>query len=170
MMKITEPKIESREAQPTVGIRTQVPMQKFPEIIPRFIDEMDAWLTEQGVNSAGAPYIRYHVINMENDMDIEIGFPVENALKGDDRVTAGVIPAGRYGTLIYTDVNKGIEGNSVLIGWAKDNGIEWDAWDSEAGHAFASRIEYMLDGPDDDPNPANWRTEVAIRVVDTAHK
>lgn len=166
MLTTTEPKIESREAQHTVGIRTQVPMQKLPEVIPQFIGEVEGWLEEQGTTPAGAPYIRYYVIDMERELDIEIGFPVENALAGDDRVKAGVIPSGRYGTLIYTDVTKGIEGNGVLIRWAEKEGIEWDAWDVETGHAFASRIEYFLDGPDDDPNPENWRTEVAIRLVD----
>lgn len=163
---ITEPKLEDRAAQFTVGIRAQVPMQKLPEVIPQLIDETAAWLDEQDATPAGAPYIRYHVINMEEFLDIEIGFPVETALMGDDRVQASIIPAGRYGTLIYTDVSKGIESNAALIGWAREKGIEWDAWDAETGHAFASRIEYLLDGPDDDPNPANWRTEVAIRLQD----
>jgi effector-binding domain-containing protein len=165
-VKHTEPKIELRDAKTYVGIRTQIPVYKLPEVIPQLIDESEAWLKKRNVAPAGAPLIRYHVINMETELDIEIGWPVAQALAGDERVTPGVLPAGRYGTLIYTDVSKGIEGNSVLIGWAENQGIEWDAWNTEKGHAFRSRIEIFLDGPAEHPDPATWRTEVAIKVAE----
>jgi effector-binding domain-containing protein len=161
----TEPKIENRSAQQYVGIRTQIPMHKMPEVIPQLIDETQTWLEKKGVSPTDAPLIRYYVIDMENELDIEIGFPVADVLAGDDRVSVSILPAGRYASLIYTDVTKGIEGNSVLIGWAKAQGIEWDAWDTEKGHAFRSRIEIFMDGPDDDPDPATWRTEVAIKIA-----
>ncbi len=162
----TEPKIEQRDAQHYIAIRTQTPSHTFPEIIPQLIDETEAWLTGRNIKPAGAPFMRYHVINMENDMDVEIGFPIANAISGDGRVSSGVLPAGRYGTLVYTDVTKGIEGNSVLIGWAEKEAVNWDAWDTENGHAFASRVEFFLDGPDDHPDPTTWRTEVAIKIAD----
>lgn len=164
-MLTTEPKIEERGEQPYVGIRTRVPAHKLSSVIPQLIDETEAWLGEQGAAPSGAPFIRYHIINMERTMDVEIGWPVESALRGDKRVAAGIIPAGRYASLVYTDATKGIEGNRVLIEWASANGIEWDAWDTADGHAFRSRVEYFLDGPDDDPDPANWRTEVAIMMT-----
>jgi hypothetical protein len=34
------------------------------------------------------------------------------------------------------------------------------------GEAFGGRVEYLLDGPADDPDPANWKTEVAIKLAD----
>lgn len=166
-VKHTEPKIETRDVRHYVGIRTQTPMSKLSEIIPLLIDETVAWLGEREIDPAGAPLIRYHVINMETELDVEIGFPVDTAVKSDGRVSAGTLPAGRYASLIYTDVSKGIEGNSVLIGWAKEKGLEWDAWDSDKGHAFRSRIEIFIDGPDDNPDPATWRTEVAIKLADS---
>jgi hypothetical protein len=72
----------------------------------------------------------------------------------------------RYASLIFTDVTKGVEGNKVLIDWAKEKGIEWDAWDDPKGHAFRSRYEIFIDGPEEDPDPTNWRTEVAIKLAD----
>lgn len=166
-MKTTSPMIEAREAQFSIGIRGKVPMGDFSTVIPQYIDETMAWLTSKGVKPVGAPFMRYYVIDMDGNMDVEIGWRVADALDGDDRVVSGVIPAGRYGALIYTDVTQGIEGNRVLIEWAKDNNIEWDAWDTPEGHAFKSRVEFMLDGPDDDPDPTQWRTEVAILIADS---
>lgn len=142
---ISDPKIEIVKEQHYAGICTQVPMQALPDVIPQLVDEIFGWLGQHDIEASGSPIIRYHVIDMENLLDIEVGVLVSDAITGDDRVSAGVIPSGQYGALIYKDVTKGIEGNKALIDWAKAENIEWDAWDTEQGHAFHSRIEYLLD-------------------------
>lgn len=161
----TKPKIDERKDQHYVGIRTQTPTSSFPTIIPQLIGEVFGWLGKHGIAPAGAAFMRYHVINMSADMDVEIGVPVASAVSGDDRVKAGVIPAGRYASLVYTGVQNGYEGNKQLIEWAKDNGINWDRWDDANGDAFRSRVEYFIDGPAEDPDSGKWKTEVAIKVA-----
>jgi effector-binding domain-containing protein len=165
-MKITEPKLEDRTDQHYVGVRTLAAIPELPTVIPQLLGEVFAWLGKQGVAPAGAPFMRFHVINMESKMDIEMGVPVTSALPGNGRVSAGVLPAGRYATLIYTGVTNGLEGNKALIDWAKANGIAWDRWDDENGDAFRSRYESYLTNPDDEPDQAKWETEVAIRLAD----
>lgn len=165
-MKHTEPKIDHREAQPYMGIRKSIKMDEMDKVIPEYIDEIMAWLNTEGIASTGAPFMRYYVINMSDLLDVELAFPVAEALQGTDRIKAGVLPAGRYASLIYTDVTKGIEGNGILIGWAEKQGLKWDRWDDPQGDAFASRYEIFLTGPEDDPDPANWDTEVAIKLAD----
>lgn len=166
-MKHTDPKIDQRSEQPYVGIRTQVSHEAMASgLIPQLIDEVFGWLGKQGIEPAGAPFLRYYIINMMDKLDIELGVPVASAVSGDDRVKAGVLPAGRYASLIYTDVTKGVEGNSVLIGWAESQGLKWDRWDDPKGDAFRSRYEIFLTGPEEDPDPANWDTEVAIKLAD----
>jgi effector-binding domain-containing protein len=166
-MKVTEPKLDDRSEQHYVGIRTQVTMEQMGSgLIPQLLDEVFGWLGDQGVAPAGPPLIRYYVINMEGNLDIELGVPVASALSGNGRIAPGVIPAGRYASLVYTGVENGIAGNGVLIGWAAANGIAWDRWDDANGDAFRSRVEYFLSGPEDDPDPANWDTEVAIKLAD----
>jgi effector-binding domain-containing protein len=118
------------------------------------------------VAPAGAPFIRYHVINMQAKLDIEVGAPVAGPLPGDGRVKAGVLPAGRYAALVYTGVENGIKGNQALLDWARAKGIRWDRWDDENGDAFGARYESFLTNPADEPDPAKWETEVAIRLAD----
>ena len=161
-----EARLEERDAQEYVGIRTQVPHTMLPTVIPQYIDEVIAWLGTQGVEPNGAPFIRYYVIDMDAELDIEVGWPVATALEGNGRIQGGVLPAGCYATLIYTGVENGIKGNGALIEWAQDNGVEWDRWDDEKGDAFRSRVEFFLTNPDDEPNPEKWGTEVAILVRD----
>jgi effector-binding domain-containing protein len=165
-MIVIQPKIEDRSEKPYVGTRTQATTDDLPMVIPQLLGEVLAWVGKQGVAPAGAPFIRFHVINMETTMDVEIGVPVASALAGDGRVSPGVLPAGQYATLVYAGVENGIEANKVLIDWAREQGIEWDAWDTEAGHAFRARYETFLTDPNADPDQANWETEVAIRLAD----
>src|SRR5690349_20662015 len=98
---MTEPKVENRDEQPYMGIRSQVPMAELPTVIPQSLGEIFAWLGKEGVTPAGPPFIRYHVIDMSSKLDVELGVPVASALAGDDRVAAGVLPAGRYASLVY---------------------------------------------------------------------
>jgi effector-binding domain-containing protein len=165
---ITEPKIDQRAEQHYAGIRSVVPMAEFGPsgIIPQSYDEVLGWLKARGIAPAGAPFVRYFCIDMDNNLDVEIGWPVATPVSGDGRVNAGTLPAGRYASLIYSDIRKGYEGNKALIEWAREKGIVWDSWDTEKGEAFRSRYEISLTGPEDDPDMANWQTEVAIKLAE----
>lgn len=165
-MKTTEPKLDNRSELPYVGIRSQVLIQELPDVIPQHIEEVAGWLAQQGVEPDGPPIIRYHACPTVADgaalVDIAVGWPVAKRLTGTDRIEAASLPAGRYASLVYTGVENGVPANGVLIDWAKENGVQWNSWDVAMGEAFAGRVEHLLDGPDDDPNPSNWKTEVAI--------
>lgn len=165
-VKMTQPKLENRLEQHYVGIRTLATLQEMGSgLIPRLHGEVMDWLQTQGV-APGAPFVRFYVINMESTLDIEMGWPVDHALEGNGRVTAGVLPAGRYATLIYTGVHNGITGNKALIEWAQENGLTWDRWDVENGDAFRARLETYLTDPDDEPDLEKWEIEVAIKLAD----
>src|SRR5689334_1657853 len=135
-MKITEPKIDQRKEQPYAGIRARVSISELPNTIPTLVDEVYGWLGKQGIESVGGSFIRFNVINMADNLDIQIGVPVVSPITGDGRVQAGMIPAGRYASLIYTGVANGMPANKVLIDWAAEQGLKWDRWDDPDGDAF----------------------------------
>jgi effector-binding domain-containing protein len=167
-MTTTGPEIEERQEVPYMGIRVQVPMAELGTgLIPQLHDEVMGYLKSQGAEPKGPPFIRYWVINMAAKLDIELGWPVAQVLPGYGRVNAGALPAGRYASLLYTGDYSGLmEANGVLIGWARENGITWDSQETAAGDAFGSRFESYITDPGDEPNPAKWETEVAIRLAD----
>ena len=162
----TEPKVDRRDEQPYMGIRMQVTMREMPEVIPQSFEEVFAWLGERGIAPVGPPFVRFHVIDMDALMDIEMGVPVESTEEGDDRVTAGTLPAGRYASLVYTGLDNGIAGNAALLKWGDEQGLVWDKWPVGKGEAFGGRYETTLTDPDDEPDTAKWETEVAIRLAD----
>lgn len=165
-MKFTEPQIGQREEQPYVGVRTRVTMSELDSVISRLVDEVAAWLARREVEPTGAPLVRYHVIDMDTELDVTIGFPVSTAPPLDERVVAEALPAGRYAALVFTGVENGIAGNGALIDWIADQGLAMDRWDDPRGDAFGGRVEHLLDGPEDDPDPSTWKAEVAIRLAD----
>lgn len=166
--KTTEPKIDTRAEQPYVGIRTQTPMKGMFKVIDKLFKELEKWAKQHSIIPSDAPFLRYHVIDMEGMMDIEVGYPVASPLTAaqiaDERVTAGVVPAGRYASLVY--IGNGYIGNKTLVEWARDNGHVWDAWDDPAGHAFRSRYERYLTDPKVQPLKSKWEVEVAIKLAD----
>lgn len=164
---ITEPKLEERPAQPYVARRTQVTMQELGTVIPQLHATVYAWLRRQGIAPAGAPFIRYRVIDMRAKLDIELGVPIEQAVGSDGPIVADRLPAGRYATLIYTDVARGIEANKALLDWGAQQGLVWDSWADSNGDAFGARLETYLTDPQDEPDMTQWAQEVAIRLADT---
>jgi effector-binding domain-containing protein len=162
--KTTEPKIDTRNEQSYMGIRTQTPMKGMFKVIDKLFKEIGLWEKQHGVVRTDAPFLRYHVIDMEGVMDIEVGIPVAAPLPEDDRVKAGTLPAGRYASLVY--VGNGYTGNKTLLEWMRDNGYVSDAWDDPAGHAFRSRYERYLTDPKVQPLKTKWDVEVAIKLAD----
>jgi len=163
---ITEPQVEDREAQPYVGRRTQATLAELPTVIPQRLGEVLAWLNRQGVAPAGAPFIRYHIIDMAGHLDVELGVPVAGRLAGTDGIQASVLPAGRYATLRYTNIARGIEANAALLAWGTAQGLVWDTWAAPHGDGFGARLESFLTDPAAEPDPTRWETEVAIRLAD----
>jgi effector-binding domain-containing protein len=162
---MTAPKLDDRAEQPYMAIRTQATMDELGTVIPHLLGDVFAWLRQQDIAPAGAPFIRYLVIDMAAQLDIEVGVPVASAVAGDGRIGAGVLPAGRYASLVYSDVRRGIEANAALLDWGAEQGLLWDTWTTERGDGFGARLESFLTDPDEEPDPAKWETEVAIRLA-----
>ena len=166
-MKTTTPKVDERQNVPYMGIRTQARLEELGSgLVPRLHGEVMDYLQQQGAAPNGAPFMRFHVINMADKMDIELGWPVAQALPSNGRVKAGVLPAGRYASLIYTGIMNGVPANKALLDWGAEQGLVWDTYASDQGDGFGSRFESFLTDPADEPDISKWETEVAIRLAD----
>src|SRR5919107_1401330 len=93
------PRIEHRPAQPYLAIAGAVTMQTIPAIADR-LPEVFASLAARGIEPAGPPFFRYHLIDMERELEIEVGVPVTDAdvdradVDRADVDRAGVDPGG----------------------------------------------------------------------------
>ena len=161
---IRPPQIDVRPEQAYMGIRMIAPFKGMSQAIGKMSKEMNAWVKAHDVQLTGAPFLRFHVIDMRGKMDITYAVPVLAPLANDERVTADVLVAGRYASLIY--MNGGIAGNKALIEWVRGNGLEFDRWDTPEGDNFRCRYETYLTDPKIQPRKTKWEVEVAIKLAD----
>jgi hypothetical protein len=96
-------------------------------------------------------------------MDVEVGVLTGGPLEGDDRVRTGVLPAGRYATLVY--VNHGLRANKALLDWAAAEGLAPDRADDPAGDRFGCRYEAYLTDPRTERMKTRWQIELAFRLA-----
>ena len=145
---LTLPSLVDRPAQPYVAIREKVTIP-FTPVIDRVMPEVAGWLQARGVDRFGPAVFKYNVIDMPR-LEVEMGFAPQKPLQGGGRVLAGTLPAGRYATLNHWGhYDKLMDATTVLIGWAKEKGIAWDATPEPDGERFASRFELYPNGPMD---------------------
>jgi effector-binding domain-containing protein len=160
---ITEPKIISHSERQYVGIRVKTPFRGMFAVVDRLLKELRLWVKTHGVADEGPFFLRYHVIDMEGMMEIELGFMLQNPLIGDERVKPGVLPKGRYASLTYA--RYAMRGNKALLGWIKENNVRIDRWDDKEGDAFACRYEAYLTDYRVEPRKSAWEIELAIKVA-----
>ncbi len=162
---LTLPRTTERAAQPYVAVRRKVSIP-FDGAIGPAMDELFGALKGRGIEPSGPVFFKYNVIRMP---ELEIEFAVPTALQVADAgpLVSGVLPAGRYAEVTYLGhYDDLMDVNAVLIGWAKERGLAWDATAAADGDHFACRMEIYLNSPDEEPDPTKWETTVAIKVRD----
>ena len=130
---LVTPEIETRTEQPYVALRDRVPMSGIAAFAVR-TGEVFGWLGARGLAPAGPPFLKFNVIDMARELEIENGVPVAAPVNGDDLVVAGVLPAGRYATVTHTGhPSELMEVTGALLDWGAEQGLTWDVSPSEDG-------------------------------------
>jgi hypothetical protein len=134
-------RIEERDEQPYRSVSRFGPdaTSNVGEMLPTVFE----WLEVRGVEPAGAPFFRYHVLG---EIEVEAGVPVPRGSAipaSDEDVTAGMLPAGRY---VVTTVEGDPQATAGLLAWAGEQNleVEGDTWTSrpvgENGFELAVRV------------------------------
>jgi effector-binding domain-containing protein len=147
---LDRPRIAQTTAQPTAVIRLTVPRQEIRTVMgPGYRELMDA-VAAQGIAPAG-PWFTHH-LRMDPDIfDFEIGVPVTAPISAAGRVKAGQLPAATVARTVYHGDYEGLG-----AAWA-----EFDAWIAAEGHTPGPDLwECYVAGPESNPDPATWCTEL----------
>lgn len=161
------PEITQRAAQPYAGISAWVTMGTIGSLADR-IPEIFGWLGARGVAPAGPPFLRYHVADMERQLLVEAGVPVESSVAEDDGdIHGGILPAGRFAAMTHTGAPETLmAATSALFGWAEARGLAWDVSQTDTGEKWGCRLESYLTDPVQQPDTSKWQTELAFRLGD----
>ena len=91
-----EPVVVERPEVPCVGIAARVTAATLPSLADRF-DDLFAWAEAHSLTPTGPPFYRYRVVDMERELLVEVGLPLDDVVaEADGDVTPDVLPAGRY--------------------------------------------------------------------------
>jgi effector-binding domain-containing protein len=162
------PEIVTRTAQPYVAIRGHVTMAEIGAFAVR-TPEVFAWLGAHGIAPAGPPFLKYNVIDMMRQLEIDNGVPVAAPVnvEGDGEGVPGFLPAGRYATLTHVGhPSELMEATKALLDWAAGQGLTWDMSPDADGERWGSRLEIYLTDPREEPDMSKWVTQLAFRLAD----
>ena len=158
-----EPQIQERAEQHYAAIPVTVTMAGLSSAVDSAFSELFGWLASQGIAPAGPPLIRYLVIDMAGELQLELGVPVAVPVAASGRVQPGVLPEGKYAVLRHTGPYDGlVASNAALLQWAQEKGIEFDTWNTPSGSAWRGRAEHYLTDPSQERDPAKFETDVAF--------
>jgi effector-binding domain-containing protein len=144
------PQIVRTASQPAAIIRLTIPRAEIRNVMgPGHAELMDT-LAAQGIAPAG-PWFSHHLRMDPEVFDFEIGVPVTAPVAPTGRVRPGQLPAATVARTVYHGPYEGL-GDA----WG-----EFVAWIAAEGHTPAPDLwECYTAGPESDPDPANWRTEL----------
>lgn len=163
MEVIEEPRLVRRAETPFVGIRLVTPFRGMLSKRDDLVKELDEWLRANDLADAGPFFFRLHVVDMDGNMDMEVGVVTPHAVAGEDRVRAGVLPSGDYATMTYRDHAR--RANKALMEWARDQKLSLDRFHDDDGDHFGCRYEAYLTDPRTEPRKTKWEVELNIRVA-----
>jgi effector-binding domain-containing protein len=163
---MSAPEIVTRAEQPYVAITGHVTMAEIGPFARR-TGEVFGWLGARGLAPDGPPFLKYNVIDMARQLEIETGVPVAAPVDGGGEIISGVLPAGRYATVTHVGHPSELMGvTGALLDWAAGQGLTWDVSPDADGERWGSRLEFYLTDPGEEPDMSKWATQLAFRLAD----
>lgn len=131
-------------------------MEELPKIIGENYMKIVAYMKELGESPVHEPYTAYHNMDMQ-DLDVEMGFPLDIPLPGKGDITAGEIPAGWVVAYLYQGVYAGMEPvYNEMFTWIAEHGYE----------STGVYYEYYLNSPMEVPeSELLTRIELPVRKL-----
>lgn len=147
---IDAPQIVQTDAQPAAVIRLTIPRAEIRNVMGPGMGELMAAVAAQGISPSG-PIFSHHFRMDPEVFDFEIGVPVSSPVVATGRVKPGLLPGARVARTVF-------HGDYAALGAAWG---EFGAWIAAQGYKAAPDLwECYIAGPESNPDPATWRTEL----------
>lgn len=170
-----QPRIEERSPQPYLAIEARARTEaEFRAAIDRTMPAVVRWVGTHGLTPAGAPFIRYVVVD-ESELPgvgpppatFEAAVPLAEPAAGEGDVRAGELPAGRWLVTLHRGGYSGLSAaHAILHAWAAEEGVVVDRRPAEDGTAYGGAFEQFRVGPVEEQDPWRWETDVAYLLAD----
>ena len=152
---IDTPQIVHTEPVHYAAVRRTCPVTEIQQVMGPGIAEVLAALEAQGVAPAG-PFFTHHLCRPMEKFDFEICFPVSAQIQPRGDVYSAVWSAMDVARTVFHGNYSGLPGAWMeLEKWIQSENLH-------GGHEF---WESYTVGPNSDPKPENWRTELSWPIT-----
>lgn len=150
------PHIAQAEPCQAAVIHVTIPRSEIQQVMGPAIHEVISAASAQGIGPIG-PVFAHHLKTSAETFDFEVGVPVSGPVKASGRVKPGNLKGGRVARTVY-------QGNYDQLHAAWGQFGEW----IRAQHVQTAPDlwEVYVKGPESDPDPASWRTELNKPLLD----
>ena len=156
-----EPEINSRPAQPYLGIRRPV-TDGVPAVVDVAFPALIGWLGEQGIQPSGPPFIRVRETDDQGEpLELDVAVPAAGDATGDGDVIADALPAGRYAAAVHVGPYRS-ETHADLADARK----ELLAWVAEQDQTVLEGADHLLVSPPSEPDFSKWTTELTFLIAE----
>ncbi len=145
--------IKEQKDQPTASIRRRTSLNQLPDLIRKSYEDISKHLIKTGGVCSGAPFAIYYNMDV-NNIDVELGFPVEKAISEKSEIINSQIPAGKVLQFTHIGPYNELEktyGNAMK--WIKENNIS----------TTGTICEFYLNDPASTP-PSDLETEIRFYI------
>lgn len=154
--RITQPEITTSEQQAAAVIHIQIPRSRIQAEMGPAIRELMTTLAGQGMKPIG-PMFAHHLTTSSESFDFEVGFPVSEPVTPSGRVKPSELPAAKIARSEYHGEYEGL-----FQAWG-----EFGHWMKSAGLTGRGDLwERYVSGPESDPDPRTWLTELCIPLAE----
>ena len=152
---IDTPQIKETDAITVATVALRIPKEEMQEHFPPAVDEIMEAIEAQEVEIVG-PVVAHHLAVHPEIFDFEICVPVASPVEPTGRVQPSTLPATKVVQTTYHGPYDGLP-----EAWAK-----FEEWIDEQDLSLQpDAYERYVDGPHNQPDPEEWRTELA-RPID----
>jgi effector-binding domain-containing protein len=155
---IEKPQLLKTIEQEIAFIPITISQDQVQEVMgPGYQELMDA-LSEQGVEPAG-PWLNHHLRMDPEIFDFRLSVPISSPILPSGRVESGLLPAATVARTVYQGPYEGLpQAWGEFDQWILSRGLEKrsDLWEC-----------YEL-GPETNPDPSFWRTELNQPILESA--
>ena len=146
------------EPRPTAVVREVVAVSDLPGFFHRAFSAVAIAVQGQNVSVAGVPFGLFHGVPTDR-VDVEAGFPLSRPIEASGPVTPSSLPGGRVVTALHVGPYDTLDQTyAELTAWMSEQSLTpgEDMWE-----------EYLSD-PEEEPDPATWRTRISCPVASTS--
>lgn len=150
------PHIAHAEPCQAAVIHVTVPRSEIQHVMGPAINEVIAAVSAQGIGPLG-PVFAHHLKMSADTFDFEVGVPVSSPVQPSGRVKPGNLQGGRVARTVF-------QGNYDQLHAAWGQFGEWIR--AQNVRTAPDLWEVYAKGPESDPDPASWRTELNQPLLD----